>query len=68
MGDSSHTSSTSESMRIKYVLKFIKEYGQFAIEGIGARSLETWQDVEINIGITGAVGAGKSSFINAIRG
>jgi predicted GTPase len=30
--------------------------------------LEQWENVEINIGVTGDSGAGKSSFINAIRG
>lgn len=30
--------------------------------------LDTWQDVEVNIGITGDAGTGKSSFINAVRG
>ena len=29
--------------------------------------LEEWRDVEINIAVTGDTGAGKSSFINAIR-
>ena len=30
--------------------------------------LEKWKDVEINFGITGDAGSGKSSFINAVRG
>ena len=30
--------------------------------------LDEWKDVEINIGVTGVTGVGKSSFINAIRG
>ena len=29
--------------------------------------LEGWKNVEINIGVTGKSGVGKSSFINAIR-
>ena len=32
------------------------------------RKLRKWSDVEVNIGITGDSGTGKSSFINAIRG
>ncbi|KAJ7376197.1 Interferon-inducible GTPase 5-like [Desmophyllum pertusum] len=32
------------------------------------KKLKSWQDVEVNIGITGDTGAGKSSYINAIRG
>ena len=30
--------------------------------------LAKWKDVEINFGIIGDAGSGKSSFINAIRG
>ena len=67
MSDSSHTSSTNESTTINKLLKVIKKCGQFAIGDIEG-SLEVWRDVEINIGVTGGVGAGKSSFINAIRG
>ncbi|KAJ7387310.1 Interferon-inducible GTPase 5-like [Desmophyllum pertusum] len=32
------------------------------------KTLDRWQNIEVNIGITGDSGAGKSSFINAIRG
>lgn len=30
--------------------------------------IDGWKDVEVHIAITGDSGAGKSSFINAIRG
>lgn len=30
--------------------------------------IDGWEDVEVHIAITGDSGAGKSSFINAIRG
>ena len=30
--------------------------------------LKRWQDTEVNIGITGDSGTGKSSFINSFRG
>ena len=67
MGDSSSTSNTYESMHTKNVLKLIKEYSPSTIKGIAEDRLNAWKDVEINIGVTGAVNAGKSSFINAIR-
>ena len=37
------------------------------IEKLFKNKLEGWRDVEVNIAITGSSGAGKSSFINAIR-
>ena len=30
--------------------------------------IESWEQIEVNIGITGDSGTGKSSFINVIRG
>ena len=32
------------------------------------KKLDRWQETVVNIAITGAAGAGKSRFINAIRG
>jgi predicted GTPase len=46
----------------------IEEHGVSGIEEIFKTKLGRWKDVEINIGITGNSGVGKSSFINAIRG
>lgn len=58
--------------------KFISDLQDFvARNGLGNpeklaeffnRRLDRWQDVEVNIGITGDAGTGKSSFINAVRG
>ena len=58
----------------KYVQDFHKE-----VERNGPRNadslakffkskMEGWKDVEVHIPITGISGAGKSSFINTIRG
>ena len=38
------------------------------IEEFLRKRLERWREVEVNIAVTGGSGAGKSSFINAIRG
>ena len=64
MGGSSSTSNTYESMQTNNVLR---EYSPSTRKGIAEDRLNAWKNVEINIGVTGAVNAGKSSFINAIR-
>ena len=46
----------------------IEEHGVSGMEEFFKRKLDRWKDVEINIGVTGNSGVGKSSFINAIRG
>lgn len=46
----------------------VDQNGVSKMEDVLKKKLERWQDVEVNIGITGDSGAGKSSFINAIRG
>ena len=48
--------------------EYIKKKGLVGIEEFLKGQLEKWKDVEINIGVTGDGGVGKSSFINAIRG
>jgi predicted GTPase len=42
--------------------------GVSEIEELFKTKLGPWEDAEINIGIIGNSGVGKSSFINAIRG
>ena len=46
---------------------FLDENGVSNIEQFFKNKLEGWRDVEVNIAISGSSGAGKSSFINAIR-
>ena len=46
----------------------INENGLSNIEEFLRKRLEKWHEVEVNIAVTGDAGAGKSSFINAIRG
>ncbi|KXJ25281.1 interferon-inducible GTPase 5 [Exaiptasia diaphana] len=49
------------------VQEYVSENGLSNIEQFFKEKLEGWQDVEVNIGVTGDSGTGKSSFINAIR-
>ena len=48
--------------------KYIEEHGMSGIEKIFKAKLEDWENVEVQIGVTGNSGVGKSSFINGIRG
>jgi putative ribosome biogenesis GTPase RsgA len=50
------------------VPEYIEEHGVSGIEEFFKSKLQQWKDVEINIGVTGDSGVGKSSFVNAIRG
>ena len=48
-----------------------KYFGEFGLEGIDQyliSRLRKWEQCALNIAVTGQSGAGKSSFINAIRG
>ena len=49
------------------VKRCVDENGISNIEEFFKNKLEGWRDVEVNIAISGSSGAGKSSFINAIR-
>ena len=49
------------------VQRYVDENGVSNIEEFFKYKVEGWRDVEVNIAISGSSGAGKSSFINAIR-
>ena len=46
---------------------YVEEHGLSRIKEFFKKKLQRWQEVEVNIAITGDSGVGKSSFINAIR-
>ena len=46
---------------------YINQNGFKDIDKILKPMLDKWREVEVNIAVTGDSGAGKSSFINAIR-
>ncbi|KAJ7387307.1 hypothetical protein OS493_004290 [Desmophyllum pertusum] len=55
-------------INLEEVKEYVDRNGVSNIEEFFKKTLERWQNIEMNIGITGNSGAGKSSFINAIRG
>ena len=57
-----------ELVSMKDVKGYVEEHGVSGIEDFFKTKLGRWKDVEVNIGVTGNSGVGKSSFINAIRG
>ena len=46
----------------------ISENGVKNIKQFLEKEMNAWKEVEVNIAVTGDSGAGKSSFINEIRG
>ncbi|XP_046843968.1 interferon-inducible GTPase 5-like [Xenia sp. Carnegie-2017] len=57
-----------EHVFMEDVKGYVEEHGVSGIEDFFKTKLGRWKDVEVNIGVTGNSGVGKSSFINAIRG
>jgi predicted GTPase len=57
-----------EKLNMEDIQGHIEDHGVSGVEEFFKTKLGRWKDVEINIGITGNSGVGKSSFINAIRG
>jgi predicted GTPase len=48
--------------------KYFEQYGLHGIDQYFTFRLRKWEQCALNIAVTGQSGAGKSSFINAIRG
>ena len=57
-----------EEVNAEEIKEYIKRNGVSGIEEFFKMQLERWKELEVNIGITGGSGVGKSSFINEIRG
>jgi GTPase SAR1 family protein len=53
---------------IDKIQTFFEEGGILGVQRAMNEKLNRWKEVEINLAILGNSGAGKSCFINAIRG
>ena len=50
------------------IQQYVQQQGVLNIDKFFNEKLESWRHVKVDIAITGDAGAGKSSFINRIRG
>ena len=57
-----------EEVNAEKIKEYIKRNGVSGINEFFKMQLESEKKEEVNIGITGSSGVGKSSFINLIRG
>ena len=62
------TRESYENLNAEDVQRHVEKFGLTGIEELLKQKLEICKDVEINIGVKGSAGSGKSSFINVIRG
>ena len=51
----------------KEIEEFVEKHGLSQVKEFFKTKVKGWQEVEVNIAITGNAGVGKSSFINTIR-
>ena len=68
MGKNQSKPENQDSEEIQKTKRDIEEKGVEGALAMMREKTESWMEVEINIGVTGQSGVGKSSFINAIRG
>ena len=57
-----------EEVNAEEIKEYVERNGVTGIDEFFRIQLERWRNVEVNVGITGDSGVGKSSFINVIRG
>ena len=57
-----------EEVNAEEIKEYVERNGVTGINEFFRIQLERWRNVEVNVGITGDSGVGKSSFINVIRG
>ena len=48
------------------IQSYVQQFGVSDIDAFFKKKLESWQDIKVNITITGFAGTGKSSFVNRI--
>ena len=63
MADVSTPLGDFETLVTAEIRSYMKDTSEFLKE-----MLDTWKKTEFHIGVTGNLGTGKSSFVNAIRG
>ena len=56
------------NLRAQKMEDYISRNGVANIKQFLENELKAWKEVEVNIAVTGDSGAGKSTFINEIRG
>lgn len=57
-----------EEINEKEIKEYIERNGVSGIDEFFKKKLDIWKKEDVNIGITGDSGAGKSTFINVMRG
>ena len=70
MGSSNSNSShnSDEQKSFDEAERFVKEHGVDGLDAFYREKLKAWENIELNFVVSGKTGAGKSAFINAIRG
>ena len=68
MASSDHHKTNLSVQKRQMIEDHISRNGVENIKQVLENELNAWKEVEVNIAVTGDSGAGKSTFINEIRG